>query len=58
MGELGRVLLYEATKECLQTVETNVMTPLAETTVEVVDPTKPIKVKYLPLYARCEDYLP
>ena len=44
LGELGRVLLYEMGRDFLQLTETEVQTPLAETTVSFVEPTKPIKV--------------
>ncbi|KAI8472418.1 MAG: uracil phosphoribosyltransferase [Monoraphidium minutum] len=43
-SELGRVLIYEAVREFLPTVETTVDTPMGTADVEFVDPTKPIKV--------------
>ena len=46
LAELGRVLMYEAVREWLQVVEGSVMTPFAETEVEFMDPSKPIKVKF------------
>ncbi len=44
-AELGRVLIYEAVREFLPTVQAEVMTPLGPTEVEFVDPTKPVKVR-------------
>ncbi|GBF97658.1 uracil phosphoribosyltransferase [Raphidocelis subcapitata] len=43
-AELGRILIYEAVREFLPTVETTVDTPVGPADVEFVDPTKPIKV--------------
>eukprot|EP00210_Caulerpa_lentillifera_P001945 g1867.t1 len=45
MAELGRILLYEASKDFLKTVDATVTTPLAaESDVSFIDPTHPIKV--------------
>lgn len=44
LGELGRILLYEAVRGILPMVETSVSTPFSEVDVEFVDPTQPIKV--------------
>jgi len=43
-AELGRVLIYEAVREFLPTLEGQVDTPVGPADVEFVDPTKPIKV--------------
>jgi len=43
-SELGRLLIYEAVREFLPTVEGVVDTPLGPADVKCVDPTKPIKV--------------
>ncbi|KIZ03617.1 uracil phosphoribosyltransferase [Monoraphidium neglectum] len=43
-AELGRVLIYEAVREFLPTVEATVDTPVGTADVEFCDPTKPIKV--------------
>ncbi|KAF5842384.1 uracil phosphoribosyltransferase [Dunaliella salina] len=43
-SELGRLLVYEAMREFLPTVEGVVDTPLGPADVKVVDPSKPIKV--------------
>jgi uracil phosphoribosyltransferase len=44
LAELGRVLIYEAVREFLPTVEGTVQTPVGEADVEFVDPTRPVKV--------------
>ena len=43
-SELGRLLIYEAVRDFLPTVEGVVDTPLGPADVKCVDPTKPIKV--------------
>lgn len=43
-AELGRILIYEAVREFLPTVEAQVETPVGTADVEFVDPTKPVKV--------------
>lgn len=43
-AELGRVLIYEAVREFLPTVEATVDTPCGKADVEFVDPTRPVKV--------------
>lgn len=43
-SELGRILIYEAVREFLPTIEAQVDTPVGKADVEFVDPTKPIKV--------------
>lgn len=45
-AELGRILIYEAVREFLPTVDAEVATPLGVTEVTFVDPTKPIKVRH------------
>ena len=47
VAELGRILLYEAARDFLPVVEAEVRTPLAETSVSYIDPTKPVKVTRL-----------
>jgi hypothetical protein len=42
--QLGRILIYEAVREFLPTVEGTVDTPVGTADVEFVDPTQPIKV--------------
>lgn len=44
MAELGRILIYEAVREFLPTMEGVVDTPMGEADVTFVDPTRPIKV--------------
>lgn len=44
VAELGRILIYEAVREFLPTVEGTVDSPVAQADVEFVDPTRPIKV--------------
>lgn len=45
MAELGRLLIYEAVREWLPTVEMDVMTPMGTLAdAVVVDPSKPVKV--------------
>lgn len=44
MAELGRILIYEAVREFLPTMDGVVDTPCGEAEVTIVDPTKPIKV--------------
>ena len=43
-AELGRILLYEAVREWLPTMQGQVDTPLGVADVTFVDPTKPVKV--------------
>lgn len=44
LGELGRILIYEAVREFLPTTTGKVATPLGEADVEIVDPLQPVKV--------------
>lgn len=44
-AELGRLLIYEAVRELLPTVDAVVETPLGPSEVSFVDPTKPIKAR-------------
>ena len=44
LSELGRLLIYEACKDFLPTIEGQVETPLAIADVSVIDPERPIKV--------------
>ncbi|CAG9460120.1 unnamed protein product [Pedinophyceae sp. YPF-701] len=44
MGELGRILIYEAGREWLPVVEGEVESPLGVAPCEVIDPAQPIKV--------------
>eukprot|EP00983_Pelagomonas_calceolata_P109004 1159512-Pelagomonas_calceolata.AAC.9 len=63
-SELGRLLIYEAVREFLPTLEGVVDTPLGPADVKVVDPSKPIKVrdawvdpsKPIKLWEACEDH--
>jgi uracil phosphoribosyltransferase len=43
-AELGRILLYEAVREFLPTLQGQVDTPVGVADVTFVDPTKPVKV--------------
>jgi uracil phosphoribosyltransferase len=43
-AELGRILLYEAVREWLPTLQGQVDTPVGTADVTFVDPTKPVKV--------------
>lgn len=43
-AELGRILLYEAVREWLPTLDAQVETPLGLADVTFIDPTQPIKV--------------
>lgn len=45
LSELGRILIYEAVRELLPTVEAEVDTPVGKADVEFVDPTRPVKVR-------------
>lgn len=44
LGELGRILIYEASRDWLPTLEGQVQTPCGIADVEFVDPLQPIKV--------------
>jgi uracil phosphoribosyltransferase len=44
LAELGRILIYEAVRELLPTVEATIDTPMGPADVEFVDPTRPVKV--------------
>ncbi|KAG1664561.1 hypothetical protein FOA52_009444 [Chlamydomonas sp. UWO 241] len=44
VAELGRILIYEAVRDLLQTMEGQVDTPCGTADVEFVDPTRPVKV--------------
>jgi len=44
LAELGRILVYEAARDWLPTVQGQVETPLALADVEVVDTSRPVKV--------------
>lgn len=44
LSELGRILIYEAVREILPTVEGVIETPMGPADVEIVDPMRPIKV--------------
>ena len=44
MAELGRILIYEASRDWLPTFETQVETPLALADAVVVDVRRPVKV--------------
>lgn len=43
-AELGRILIYEASREWLPTVDMNVETPLGVAEATVVDPRQPVKI--------------
>lgn len=44
-AELGRILVYEAVREFLPTVDTMVESPMGLAEATVVDPYRPIKVR-------------
>ncbi|KAL1545547.1 uracil phosphoribosyltransferase [Salvia divinorum] len=44
MAELGRLLIYEASREWLPTISGEIQSPMGATTVEFVDPREPIAV--------------
>lgn len=44
LSELGRLLIYEAVRDWLPTLQGQIQTPLGIADVEVVDPSQPIKV--------------
>eukprot|EP00878_Enallax_costatus_P003468 GHUV01003679.1.p1 GENE.GHUV01003679.1~~GHUV01003679.1.p1 ORF type:complete len:260 (+),score=32.03 GHUV01003679.1:706-1485(+) len=44
LSELGRILIYEAVREFLPTVEGVIETPMGPADVECVDPMRPVKV--------------
>ena len=46
MAELGRILIYEAARDWLPTFETQVETPLATADAVVIDPRRPVKVRF------------
>lgn len=46
-AELGRILIYEAAREWLPTVDAQVQTPLDVADATFVDPMQPIKVRCL-----------
>lgn len=43
-AELGRLLIYEAVREFLPTVEAEIASPMGPVEISIVDPTRPIKV--------------
>lgn len=45
MAELGRILIYEAVRDWLPTVDMDVPTPMGIAEGTVVDPSKPVKVR-------------
>lgn len=45
MAELGRVLIYEASRTWLPTIQTKVETPLMITEATIVDITRPVFVR-------------
>lgn len=45
MAELGRLLIYEAARDWLPTIKTQVETPLVLTDATVVDMTRPVLVR-------------
>jgi hypothetical protein len=47
VSELGRILIYEAVREFLPTIEATVDTPMGKADVEFIDPTLPVKVRGL-----------
>ena len=57
LAELGRILIYEAVREWLPVVETQIETPLAMADVSIVDAEKPIKVSIRPPRPRPKDAL-
>lgn len=44
MGEIGKYLIYEASREWLPTVEMECRTPMGTADVEVIDPEKPVLI--------------
>jgi uracil phosphoribosyltransferase len=50
-AELGRILIYEAVRDLLPTVDAVVDTPLGQSEVTIVDPTQPIKARAQQLFA-------
>lgn len=44
MGELGRLLMYEASRDWLPTVTGEIQTPIAAAKVEFIDPREPVAV--------------
>lgn len=44
LAELGRILIYEAVREFLPTIDGVVDSPMGSAEVTFVDPTKPVKV--------------
>eukprot|EP00252_Welwitschia_mirabilis_P002516 TRINITY_DN1247_c0_g1_i1.p1 TRINITY_DN1247_c0_g1~~TRINITY_DN1247_c0_g1_i1.p1 ORF type:complete len:285 (-),score=54.29 TRINITY_DN1247_c0_g1_i1:264-1118(-) len=44
MAELGRLLIYEAVRDWLPTISGEIDTPLADATVEFIDPREPVTI--------------
>lgn len=44
LAQIGRILIYEATRDFLPTVDTVVQSPMGEAEGTVVDISKPVKV--------------
>ncbi|KAE8662760.1 Uracil phosphoribosyltransferase [Hibiscus syriacus] len=44
MAELGRLLMYEASMDCLPTVTGEIQSPMAAASVEFIDPRKPVAI--------------
>lgn len=52
IAELGRILIYEAVREFLPTVDGTVDTPMGPADVTCVDPMRPVKVSECGLSGR------
>lgn len=52
IAELGRILIYEAVREFLPTVDGMVETPMGPADVTCIDPMRPVKVSVQLVYHR------
>lgn len=44
MAELGRLLVYEASRDWLPTMEVDLQTPMGPSSGKIIDVSKPVKV--------------
>ncbi|CAK9185368.1 unnamed protein product [Ilex paraguariensis] len=44
MAELGRLLMYEAARDCLPTISGEIQSPMAITSVEFIDSREPVAI--------------
>ena len=53
VAELGRILIYEAMREFLPTIDTVIDSPMGPADATFIDPTRPIKVRFCTAWIPC-----